>query len=99
MEGQSGLGKPRRLRFKGDQPQQDTADEANGKEEGEPCQHYEHRGDLRPRRFFWTIPAIAHAILLPLRASFSRSSTSATNRSRKRLMFSGVIIAPHVLRP
>ena len=57
MEGQSGLGKPRRLRFKGDQPQQDTADEANGKEEGEPCQHYEHRGDLRPRRFFWTIPA------------------------------------------
>jgi hypothetical protein len=51
MEGQGGLGKPRRLRLEGNQPQQGTADEANGNKEAEPCQHCQHR--LRPRRPFF----------------------------------------------
>jgi hypothetical protein len=54
MEGQGGLGKPRRLRLEGNQPQQGTADEANGDKEADRCQRRQHR--LRPG-LFWTIPA------------------------------------------
>jgi len=50
MGGQVGLSKPRRLRLKRNQPQQDTADEANGKDEAQLCQYYQQRR-LRP---FWT---------------------------------------------
>ena len=35
MEGRGGLGKPRRLRLRGNHPQQDTTDEAKGKDEAE----------------------------------------------------------------
>ena len=47
-----GHGQPRRLRR--NQPQQGTADEANGGKEADRCQRCQHR--LRPG-LFWTIPA------------------------------------------
>ena len=67
MEEQGGLSKLRRLRREGNQPQQRTGDERYGNGEAEPCQHrngeaepcrhYQHRGRLRPRRFFRTVLA------------------------------------------